>query len=63
MHPIYKTHFIVIEEVDILQEDNIVARPKYRYRSAITGRYAKPWVARVYPRTTVKEAVKPCKKK
>ena len=39
-----------------------MARPKVRYRSAITGRYVRPWVAKRYPKTTVKETVKPCKR-
>ncbi len=34
-----------------------------RYRSAITGRYVRPWVAKRYPKTTVKETDKPRKRK
>lgn len=37
------------------------AKEPVRYRSAITGRYVRPWVAKRYPKTTVAEAVKPRK--
>jgi len=38
-----------------------MAKKAVKYRSAITGRYVRPWVAKQYPKTTVAEAVKPCK--
>ena len=41
----------------------MATKKAFRYRSAITGRYVRPWVAKRYPKTTVKEAVKPSKKK
>ena len=38
-------------------------KPVVKYRSAITGRYVKKWVAKRYPKTTVKETDKPRKRK
>ena len=38
-------------------------KPVVRYRSAITGRYVRPWVAERYPKTTVKETTPPRKRK
>lgn len=47
-----------------LSEVVIMARkkPVVKYRSAITGRYVRPWVAKKYPKTTVKEIDKPRKR-
>ena len=38
-------------------------KPVVRYRSAITGRYVREWVAKRYPKTTVKEIDRPRKRK
>lgn len=40
-----------------------MAATQYRYRSAITGRYVSAEFARRHPNETVREAVKPCRRK
>lgn len=34
-------------------------KPRYRYRSAISGKFVKPAYARRYPNRTVRERIKP----
>lgn len=35
-----------------------MASKKYRYRSAVTGRFVPAWFAKRYPRKTVREFIK-----
>lgn len=34
-------------------------KPRYYYRSAVTGRFVKPWYAKRWPHLTVRVRVKP----
>lgn len=39
----------------------VVHKPRYRYRSAVTGRFVSEEYAKRYPKKTVRERVKPAK--
>lgn len=36
-------------------KDGLARRPKYHYKSAVTGRYVSAWYAITHPKTTYRE--------